>query len=316
MLRTTLAYIVSGEKVLMLHRNKRKGDIHYGKYLGPGGKLEEGESPHQCMVREVFEETGLRVLEDSLVGTIYFPNFDGEVDIYSYIYRVDRVEGELSENHEGRPVWVDLEDWDKLSLWEGDRVFLPWVLEEGPFFQGIFYYDQGVFKNYKVKFGGKMNQKVRLSLESGQDIIIELYPEIAPKTVENFLHLVEKGFYDGLSFHRVIPGFMIQGGCPQGTGMGGPGYGIPGEFKSNGFENDLKHERGVLSMARSASPDSAGSQFFIMHRDAPHLDGEYAAFGRVIEGLENVDLIAEVETGPQDRPVKPVIIARMDLVEE
>lgn len=316
MLRTTLAYIVMEGRVLMLHRNKRKDDIHYGKYVGPGGKLERGESPHQCMVREVFEETGLRVLEDELVGTIFFPNFDGENDIYSYVYRVDRAEGELLANHEGEPSWVDLERVEDLSLWEGDRIFLPWILEEGLFFQAIFYYEGGVFKNYKVKFGGRMNQKVRLSLESGQDIIIELYPDIAPKTVENFLHLVDKGFYDGLGFHRIIPGFMIQGGCPEGSGMGGPGYGIPGEFKSNGFENNLKHERGVISMARSMMPDSAGSQFFIMHKDASHLDGEYAAFGRVIEGMEEVDRIAQVETGPQDKPLEPVIIARMELMEE
>ena len=139
----------------------------------------------------------------------------------------------------------------------------------------------------------------------------ELYPEIAPKTVENFVSLVKSGFYDGLTFHRVIYGFMIQGGCPDGTGMGGPGYHIKGEFAANGFKNDLKHSRGVLSKARSMMPDSAGSQFFIMHRDAPHLDGQYAAFGKVIEGIETVDAIAECDTDFSDRPLDPQIIKRM-----
>lgn len=316
MLRTSLAYVVKDGSVLMLHRNKRPSDVHYGKYVGPGGKLEKGESPHQSMVREVFEETGLKVLKDKFVGTIFFPNFDGENDIFSYVYRIEDVKGQLSENHEGQPKWIELDQVDSLPLWEGDRIFLPWVLEDGPFFQAIFYYEEGNFINYKVKFGGKMNQKVRLSLENGEEMILELYPDIAPKTVENFIHLVEKGFYDGLGFHRIIPGFMIQGGCPEGTGMGGPGYNIPGEFSSNGFENNLKHEKGVLSMARSMMPDSAGSQFFIMHEKSPHLDGEYAAFGRVIEGLDVIDRIANVATGYQDKPMEPVIIARMDLLEE
>ena len=161
-----------------------------------------------------------------------------------------------------------------------------------------------------------MNPKVRLRLGSGEEMIMELYPEITPQTVDNFIHLVEKGFYDGLTFHRIIPGFMIQGGCPDGTGMGGPGYHIPGEFKSNGFENPLKHEAGVLSMARAMNPDSAGSQFFIMHKASPHLDGEYAAFGKVIEGLEIVDKIATVPTGAGDRPLEDVVIDRIDVVEE
>ena len=131
----------------------------------------------------------------------------------------------------------------------------------------------------------------------------ELYPEIAPNTVNNFISLIQKGFYDGTIFHRVIPGFMIQGGDPEGTGMGGPGYGIKGEFAMNGFKNDLKHTTGVLSMARSQRPNSAGSQFFIMVDDAPHLDGQYAAFGKVIEGMENVDKIATCMTGRNDKPI-------------
>jgi len=143
---------------------------------------------------------------------------------------------------------------------------------------------------------------VVIEMEDGGVMKAELYPEIAPKTVENFISLVEKGFYDGLIFHRVIPGFMIQGGDPSGNGTGGPGYEIVGEFSSNGFENNLKHERGVLSMARTADPNSAGSQFFIMHRDAPHLDGEYAAFGKLIEGFDTLNRIAETTTAPDDRP--------------
>ena len=144
---------------------------------------------------------------------------------------------------------------------------------------------------------------VVIEMENGKKIKIELYPEIAPITVENFEKLVKQGFYNGLIFHRVIPGFMIQGGCPEGTGMGGPGWNIKGEFSSNGVKNDLKHTRGVISMARSMRPDSAGSQFFIMHEDAPHLDGQYAAFGKVVEGIEVVDEIAGVETDYADKPL-------------
>ncbi|MCD4712965.1 MAG: peptidylprolyl isomerase [Clostridiales bacterium] len=147
------------------------------------------------------------------------------------------------------------------------------------------------------------NPMVTMTLESGKTIKIELYPEIAPNTVNNFISLVQKGFYNGLVFHRVIKGFMIQGGCPDGTGMGGPGYGIKGEFITNGVQNNLKHDKGVLSMARSQSPNSAGSQFFIMHEYSPHLDGQYAAFGKVVEGIEVVDEIATVKTGYNDRPV-------------
>lgn len=147
------------------------------------------------------------------------------------------------------------------------------------------------------------NPIVTMTMEDGSVIRLELYPEIAPITVDNFISLIKKGFYDGLIFHRVINGFMIQGGDPQGTGMGGPGYEIKGEFSSNGVKNDLKHERGVISMARSMRPDSAGSQFFIMHQDAPHLDGQYAAFGKVIEGLDVVDAIATTKTDYSDRPL-------------
>ena len=143
---------------------------------------------------------------------------------------------------------------------------------------------------------------ILITMENGDTMSAELYPEIAPKTVENFVKLVNEKFYDGLIFHRVIPGFMIHGGDPQGTGMGGPGYSIVGEFSSNGFPNDLKHTRGVLSMARAMDPNSAGSQFFIMHQDAPHLDGQYAAFGKLTDGFDTLDKIASTKTNWQDRP--------------
>ena len=152
------------------------------------------------------------------------------------------------------------------------------------------------------------NPIVTFTMENGDIFKAELYPEIAPVTVNNFISLVNKGFYNGLIFHRVIPGFMIQGGDPEGQGFGGPGYNIKGEFSANGFENNLKHSEGVLSMARSMDPDSAGSQFFIMHKNSPHLDGSYAAFGKVIEGFENVNKIAECETDYSDKPVKPQIM--------
>lgn len=148
------------------------------------------------------------------------------------------------------------------------------------------------------------NPIVTITMENGDVIKAELYPEIAPNTVNNFISLVKKGFYNGLIFHRVIDGFMIQGGCPEGTGMGGPNYSIKGEFAQNGFKNDLKHTEGVLSMARSMMPDSAGSQFFIMHKAAPHLDGAYAAFGKVTEGMDVVNKIATTATTYGDRPVK------------
>ena len=143
---------------------------------------------------------------------------------------------------------------------------------------------------------------VTITMEDGSVMKAELYPEIAPNTVNNFISLINKGFYNGLIFHRVIPGFMIQGGCPNGTGMGGPGYTIKGEFSQNGFQNNLKHTQGVLSMARAMNPNSAGSQFFIMHANAPHLDGSYAAFGKITEGLDVVDKIATVGTDFRDRP--------------
>ena len=148
------------------------------------------------------------------------------------------------------------------------------------------------------------NPVVTFEMENGDIIKAELYPDIAPNTVNNFISLVSSGFYDGLIFHRVIRGFMIQGGDPQGSGMGGPGYSIRGEFSGNGFKNDLKHSRGVLSMARAMNPNSAGSQFFIMHASAPHLDGQYAAFGEVTEGIENVDKIADTDVDYNDRPLK------------
>ena len=152
------------------------------------------------------------------------------------------------------------------------------------------------------------NPIVTITMRSGEVIRLELYPDVAPASVNNFVSLINKKFYDGLIFHRVIKGFMIQGGCPDGTGMGGPGYSIKGEFAQNGFQNDLKHTEGVLSMARAMHPDSAGSQFFIMHKDAPHLDGGYAAFGKVIEGMEVVNKIAETRTDYSDRPLEPQVI--------
>lgn len=154
---------------------------------------------------------------------------------------------------------------------------------------------------------------VVIEMENGKKIKIELYPDIAPISCENFEKLVKSGFYDGLTFHRVIPGFMIQGGCPKGNGTGGPGWTIKGEFSGNGVKNDLKHTRGVLSMARSMMPDSAGSQFFIMHEDAPHLDGQYAAFGKVIEGIEVVDEIAEVATDYNDKPTTPQVMKKVTI---
>ena len=153
------------------------------------------------------------------------------------------------------------------------------------------------------------NPTFKITMENGGIIEGELYPEIAPQSVYNFIDLAEHNYYDGLIFHRVIPGFMIQGGCPDGTGMGGPGYCIKGEFFYNGFKNELRHKRGVLSMARSQSPNSAGSQFFIMHQDAKHLDGQYAAFGKVTSGMDVVDAIAATRTGMQDRPIEEQKIA-------
>ncbi len=152
------------------------------------------------------------------------------------------------------------------------------------------------------------NPIVTIEMENGDIIKAELYPEIAPNTVNNFISLVKKGYYDGLIFHRVISGFMIQGGCPDGTGMGGPGYSIKGEFSQNGFENNLKHTEGVLSMARSMMPDSAGSQFFIMHHTSPHLDGAYAAFGKVTEGMDIVNKIAVTNTDFSDRPLNKQVM--------
>ena len=157
---------------------------------------------------------------------------------------------------------------------------------------------------------------VIIEMENGAKIKIELDRTAAPNTVNNFLSLANKGFYNGLIFHRVIPGFMIQGGCPDGTGMGGPGYSIKGEFAANGVKNPIKHKRGVISMARAMNPNSAGSQFFIMHQDAPHLDGQYAAFGHVVEGMETVDAIAATPTNFNDRPLDPQRIKSITIVDE
>jgi len=156
-----------------------------------------------------------------------------------------------------------------------------------------------------------MNPIVTIKMNTGKVMKAELYPEIAPNTVNNFISLIKKGYYNGLLFHRVIPGFMIQGGCPNGTGMGGPGYSIKGEFSKNGFKNELKHTKGVLSMARSASPNSAGSQFFIMAADAPHLDGQYASFGKLTEGFDVADEIVNVKRNFSDKPKEDQIMAEV-----
>ena len=156
--------------------------------------------------------------------------------------------------------------------------------------------------------------QVQITMENGGVMKLELYPEIAPITVQNFVDLINQGFYNGLIVHRVIPGFMIQGGCPYGTGRGGPGYTIKGEFSSNGVKNDLKHTRGVISMARTPDPDSAGSQFFIMHEDAPHLDGSYAAFGKLVDGFHVLDEIANVMTNFSDMPIEPQKIEKIEII--
>lgn len=158
--------------------------------------------------------------------------------------------------------------------------------------------------------------KIKIEMENGNVITAELYPEIAPITVENFLKLVREKFYDNLTFHRCIPGFVIQGGCPEGTGCGGPGYSIKGEFTKNGVNNTLAHSRGVLSMARSSHPDSAGSQFFIMTEAAPHLDGSYAAFGKVLEGMDAVDTIVTQPTDYGDKPITPQVMKSVTVIEE
>ena len=157
---------------------------------------------------------------------------------------------------------------------------------------------------------------VKIVMENGSEMVAKLYPEIAPITVKNFQKLVDGGFYNGIIFHRVIPGFMIQGGCPQGIGIGGPGWTIKGEFAANGVKNDLKHKRGVLSMARTSAPDSAGSQFFVMHQNAPHLDGQYAAFGELVEGIEVVDAICETMTDYADKPVEDQRMKEVYFVKE
>lgn len=159
----------------------------------------------------------------------------------------------------------------------------------------------------------KKNPMVTIEMENGDIMKLELYPDIAPNTVNNFIDLIKKDFYNGLTFHRIIEGFMIQGGDPDGNGTGGPGYGIKGEFEQNGFENTLKHSAGVISMARAMDPDSAGSQFFIMHKDAPHLDGAYAAFGKITEGMEIVDKIATCGTDWNDAPLAPVVMKTVSI---
>lgn len=158
--------------------------------------------------------------------------------------------------------------------------------------------------------------KAVITMQDGAQMSFELLPEYAPITVKNFVDLCEKGFYDDLTFHRIIKGFMIQGGCPEGTGMGGPGHHIKGEFKANGIDNPILHKRGVISMARSMNPNSAGSQFFIMHKDAPHLDGQYAAFGKMLDGFDVLDSIADVYTDYSDHPIDDVVIKTIDIINE
>lgn len=175
----------------------------------------------------------------------------------------------------------------------------------------VFYLGRGLLMEKNDNDLQKKDPIVTILMEDGGEIKVELYPNIAPNTVRNFIYLVEQGFYDGLIFHRVIPNFMIQGGDPEGNGIGGPGYSIKGEFQINGFINELKHERGVISMARSMNPDSAGSQFFIVQEDAPHLDGQYAAFGRVIEGIEVVDRIISVSTDVRDKPLENQVMKKV-----
>ena len=176
--------------------------------------------------------------------------------------------------------------------------------------------EENQVNNQTEKQPQEEHPKVQIEMEDGGKIVLELYPEYAPGTVENFVNLVKEGFYDGLTFHRVISGFMIQGGDPEGTGMGGSDKEIKGEFSANGFDkNTLKHERGVISMARSQDMDSASSQFFIVHKTSPHLDGQYAAFGKVIEGMDEVDKIASVETDSSDKPLEPVVMKKVTLVE-
>lgn len=168
-------------------------------------------------------------------------------------------------------------------------------------------------KNKNGQLSKDENPVVTITMENNEQIVIELYPDIAPNTVNNFISLIEEGFYDGLIFHRVIPDFMIQGGDPDGNGTGGPGYSIKGEFDSNGFDNDLKHTRGVISMARSQHPDSAGSQFFIMVSDSPHLDGDYAGFGEVVEGMDIVDSIVSVERADNDKPLEDQVMKKVEV---
>lgn len=168
-------------------------------------------------------------------------------------------------------------------------------------------------KNKNGQLSKDENPVVTITMENNEKIVIELYPDIAPNTVNNFISLIEEGFYDGLIFHRVIPDFMIQGGDPDGNGTGGPGYSIKGEFDSNGFDNDLKHTRGVISMARSQHPDSAGSQFFIMVSDSPHLDGDYAGFGEVVEGMDIVDSIVSVERADNDKPLEDQVMKKVEV---
>lgn len=313
---TTLVYVRDQGKTLLLERNKRSVDMHGGRLVGLGGKFKEGETPHACMVRETFEESGLHVKKAKLRGVILFPLFDGKRNIRSYLYEVTSFSGNLQENDEGTLHWIKDEKVFDQFMWEGDRHFLKWFYEKEDFFSCTFTYENEEFKDYDVTWEVKMNPKVKITMENGEEMLLELYKDVAPETVDNFLKLVEDKFYDGLIFHRVIEGFMIQGGCPQGTGTGGPGWHIKGEFTQNGFANNLRHTRGVISMARAMDPNSAGSQFFIMHKDSPHLDGSYAGFGELLEGFETLDKIATTATTSGDRPITEQRIKTIEVVEK
>ena len=313
---TTLVYVRRDGKTLLLERNKRKVDMHGGRFVGLGGKFISGETPHQCMVREVFEESGLNVIKAKLQGLIHFPLFDGERNIRSYLYEVTDFDGELIENDEGSLHWVPDESVFDQFMWEGDRLFLDWFYQDKGYFESTFIYENKAFISYDVTWEVTMNPTIKITMENGEYMLLELYKDVAPETVDNFLKLVEDHFYDGLIFHRVIEGFMIQGGCPQGTGTGGPGWNIKGEFTQNGFANNLRHTRGVISMARSMNPNSAGSQFFIMHQDSPHLDGSYAGFGELKEGFETLDAIATTPTGMGDKPISDQRIKTIEVLEK
>ncbi len=307
---TTTAYTIKDGKVLFLKRKDNSSKQDRGLYLGLGGKFKLKETKQECFIREYIEESGLTPIKYREIGEIYYPNFTVDSDIYMYLYLVEDYSGELSKTTEGEHEWVDIKDIYGLTVWEGDKLFFKYLTENRKHFYSIMWYRNSRIIDSFIIEGDIM---VKINIKKLGTIKLELYPDKAPETVANFLKLAKEGFYNGLIFHRVIKGFMIQGGCPDGTGMGGPGYTIKGEFTQNGFKNDLKHERGVISMARTMDPNSAGSQFFIMHKDSPHLDGSYASFGRVVDGIEVVDKIANSKTDFRDRPLEDVVIDSIEV---